>query len=84
MESKLKFLKEVTEESLPKVKNRYYKFGASEIQVGDQIAFGIVESISGDGKLISTLQSFVVDASGMLYQLSENKLWSPEDIKLNK
>lgn len=78
MESKLEFLTEVTEESLPKVKNRYYKFGASEVQVGDQIAFGIIESISDDGKLTSTLQSFVVDTSGILYQLSENKLWSPK------
>jgi hypothetical protein len=82
MESKLKFLTEVTEESLPKVKNRYYNFGGSEVQVGDQIAFGIIESISDDGKLTLTLQSFVVDASGMLYQLSENKLC--EDSKLNK
>jgi hypothetical protein len=54
------------------------------VQVGDQIAFGIIESISDDGKLTSTLQSFVVDASGILYQLSENKLWSPEGSKLNK
>ena len=83
-ESKLKFLTEVTEESLPKLKNKYYKFGASEVKVGDQIAFGIIESISDDGKLTSTLQSFVVDTSGMLYQLSENKLWSPEVNKLNK
>jgi hypothetical protein len=84
MESKLKFLTEVTEESLPKVKNRYYKFGAAEVQVGDQIAFGIIESISDNGTLVSTLQSFVVDASGMLCQLSEDKLWSPEDDKLKK
>ena len=84
MKDKVKCLTEVTEQSLDKLKNKYYKFGAAEVQVGDQIAFGIIESISDDGKLTSTLQSFVVDASGILYQLSENKLWSPEGSKLNK
>jgi|APIni6443716594_1056825.scaffolds.fasta_scaffold1313632_2 hypothetical protein len=63
-------LKEITEENLPKIINRYYKFGEKELKVGDKVGVVMLEVNSDDEKNQMELHTYVVDEGGVAYILT--------------
>ena len=66
-------LKEITEENLPKIINRYYKFGEKELKIGDKVGVIMLESDSDDEKEQMVLHTYVVDNGGIAYVLTDKK-----------
>lgn len=66
-------LKEITEENLPNIKNRYYKFGEKELKIGDKVGVIMLESNSHDEKQQMELHTYVVDDGGIAYVLTDKK-----------
>jgi hypothetical protein len=66
-------LKEITEENLPKIINRYYKFGEKELKIGDKVGVIMLESNSHDEKQQMELHTYVVDDGGIAYVLTDKK-----------
>jgi hypothetical protein len=66
-------LRKVTEETFPKIKNRYYKFGKKEIKIGDTIGMIMLEiSKEGEDEHME-LRPFVIDEGGIGYVLTDKK-----------
>ena len=66
-------LQKVTEEMLPKILNKYYKFGRKEIKVGDTIGFIMIETSKEGENETMELRSFVMDEGGIAYVLTDKK-----------
>jgi hypothetical protein len=66
-------LQKVTEEMLPKIQNRYYKFGQKEIKIGDTIGFIMMETSKEGENETMELRSFVMDEGGIAYVLTDKK-----------
>jgi hypothetical protein len=66
-------LQKVTEEMLPKIQNRYYKFGKKEIKIGDNIGFIMMETSKEGENETMELRSFVMDEGGIAYVLTDKK-----------
>jgi hypothetical protein len=73
MENNMGPLIKVTEDILPKIKNRYYKFGKKEIKVGDTIGSIMLEiSKEGENETME-MRTFVIDEGGIAYVLSDKR-----------
>lgn len=66
-------LKEITEEILPNIKNRYYNFGKKELKVGDKVGMIMLESNSEDETQQMELHTFVIADGGIAYLLTDKK-----------
>lgn len=66
-------LKEITEENLPNIKNRYYNFGKKELKVGDMVGAIMLESDSDGEKEQMELHTFVISDGGIAYVLTDKK-----------
>jgi hypothetical protein len=66
-------LQKVTEEMLPKIQNRYYKFGQKEIKIGDTIGFIMMETSKDGEPQTMELKTFVIDEGGIGYVLTDKK-----------
>jgi hypothetical protein len=66
-------LQKVTEKMLPKIQNRYYKFGKKEIKIGDTIGFIMVETSKDGESQTMELKTFVIDEGGIGYVLTDKK-----------
>lgn len=69
----MQHLKEITEENLPKIVNRFYKFGKKELKVGDKVGVIMLESNLDDEKQQMELHTYVVDDGGIAYVLTDKK-----------
>jgi len=67
------FLIEVTEENLPKLKDRYYKFGSAELQIGDKIVFIMIGNEAENGDRLISIRSCVVGSDSFLHLLTDKK-----------
>ena len=66
-------LKEITEENLPNIVNRYYKFGQKELKIGDMVGVIMLET-ELDGKTRQMeLHTFVISDGGIAYVLTDKK-----------
>jgi hypothetical protein len=66
-------LKEITEENLPNIVNRYYRFGEKELKVGDMIGMILLEtSLDGESQQME-IHTYVVDDGGIAYVLTDKK-----------
>lgn len=66
-------LKEITEENLPNIVNRYYKFGQKELKIGDMVGVIMLET-ELDGKTRQMeLHTFVIADGGIAYVLTDKK-----------
>ncbi len=69
----MKHLKEITEENLPKIVNRFYKFGEKELKIGDMVGVIMLEtSLDGEPQQME-LHTYVVDDGGIAYVLTDKK-----------
>lgn len=69
----MKHFKEITEENLPNILNRYYKFGEKELKVGDKVGMIMLESNSEDETQQMELHTFVIADGGIAYILTDKK-----------
>ncbi len=69
----MKHLKEITEENLPKIVNRYYKFGEKELKVGDMVGVIMLETSLDGGPQQMELHTFVIADGGIAYVLTDKK-----------
>ena len=63
----------VTEEELPKLKNRYYKFGFKELKVGDKVGTIVLENESDGINNTFRFNTFIFDDDGCAYILTDKK-----------
>lgn len=70
----MSYIHEITEETIDKMKNRYYR-GNREIKVGDKLIYGFVNGRKeGDEEINLELKPFVLDEYFFyeLYELKNN------------
>jgi hypothetical protein len=80
----MKSIKLVTEENLPNIINRYYKFGRKEIKVGDSIGLIALENLEENESEVIEIRTFVLDENGVAYVLSDKKYMEGESNTTNK
>ena len=69
----MRFITEVTEQSLPLLHHRYYSKG-KELKVGDKLIFAFTDVVDKEGKETTTIKTFVLHEDGhFFYEVRETK-----------